>query len=251
MAIGTARVTKKGTRFLIACALASGLVSAEIAAATVLVVRSSGPAADKYAPGKALPDDARVALGPADVLVVLAADATRTLRGPGTFALQTARKVTRPAVNKLRRGRFSALRTAGIVPRSPTLWHVDVSQSGKVCLADKTNVMLWRPDATAGGKLTLTAANGATQTADWPAGEATLAWPSQVPIQDGAEYRLDMDGANEPTKLSFATLASVPTDVKAVAESLIEKKCDNQLDLLIGTVPAETTPADEEEPAAG
>jgi hypothetical protein len=153
-------------------------------------------------------------------------------------------------VNKLRRGRFSALRTAGIVPRSPTLWHVDVSQSGKVCLADKSNVMLWRPDSATGGKLTLTAANGASATADWPAGEATLPWPSQVPIQDGTEYSFAIEG-EEPTKLSFATLASVPADVKAVAESLIEKKCDNQLDLLIGTVPAESTPADEDEPAAG
>lgn len=224
---------------LISVAAATAL-SGGVASATALVVRSSGPSAPSYKPGKALPDNAKVALRPGDMLTVLATDSTRTFRGPGTFTLAAAGGGPGPATLAGRRGRFSALRTAGIVPRSPTLWHIDVAQNGRMCLADKNNVMLWRANATRAAMLTIEQ-GGSKQNTQWAAGQATLAWPSGVAIVPGAEYQLSLaDGA--PARMTFATLPTVPTDLTSVASALIEQKCDNQLELLIQTVP-EINPA--------
>lgn len=226
---------------LIPCVAASALLAAEMAGAAALIVRSTGPSAATYKPGKALPDNAKVALKPGDTLTVLATDSTRTFRGPGTFALASAGSGGPAATAAGRRGRFSALRTAGIIPRSPTLWHVDVAQSGKVCITDSDNVMLWRPDATKAAKLTVRNANGTNQAVDWPAGQTVLAWPAGVPIDGGVEYSVAVEGEAEPTKLVFAPLSTVPTDLTSVATALIENHCDTQLDLLIQTVPEAAT----------
>ncbi|MDB5697210.1 MAG: hypothetical protein JWN69_14 [Alphaproteobacteria bacterium] len=223
------------TSLLLPLAAAAALSAAGAANATALVVRSSGPSAPSYKPGKALPDNARVALRPGDMLTVLATDSTRTFRGPGTFALAGGGGGGNPAALAGRRGRFSALRTAGIIPRSPTLWHIDVAQNGRMCLADRHNVMLWRANATRAATLTINQGSS-KQSAQWPAGQATLAWPTAVPIVAGAEYQLSLADA-APSRITFATLATMPTDLTSVATALIEQKCDNQLELLIQTVP--------------
>jgi len=218
-----------------AATLAAGVLMGEAAAADVVVVRSSGPSAATYRAGSSLPDNASVTLRPGDLMVVIASNGTRTLRGPGTFTLASGGGGRMAAP---RRGRFSALRTAGIVPRSPTLWHVDSTQSGKFCVTNASNVMLWRPEAEQSVTLTVTGAGGASHNVQWAAGESTLAWPPQVPIAPGAEYQLNWIGAPEPTRLSFAALTQEPTDLTSVAQALVSQNCQNQLDLLIETAPA-------------
>jgi len=233
--------SKKGTRKLLWTTALVAAVAAPLAgvSASVIVVRAMGPAANTYKPGKALPDDAKLALGSGDTVVVLGADRARTLKGPGTFQLASAGETSSPAVNATRRGRFSALRNAGIVPRSPTLWHVDVAQSGKMCLADASNVMLWRADSNKAVTLKVARPGQAPVTEQWAAGESTIAWPAGVAIVPGGEYDLSWDGEPQPTKLSFATLQPVPADIPSVAQALITNHCDNQLNLLLETVPSE------------
>lgn len=215
------------------------LAGAASAAANVLVVRSSGPSAGNYPPGKSLADNARIALQRGDTLIVLAGGATRTFRGPGTFTatgpVRSGTGLAAAAGN--RRARTGAVRNAGIVPRSPTIWHVDVSQSGKVCVADAGNVMLWRPDAAETVTLTVAPASGAAQTVEWPAGQATLAWPAGVAFAEGAEYRVSWTGNDDPARITFAALDPVPTDLTQVAEALIANECQGQLDLLVETAP--------------
>ena len=223
-----------------AVAGAALLVSA--AAANVVVVRSVGPSSATYRAGSSRADNARVTLRAGDMLVLIGSNGTRTLRGPGTFPVASVGGGGRPTV--ARRGRFSALRNAGIVPRSPTLWHVDASQSGKFCLANAGNVMLWRPEADQAVTLTVTGAGGATQNLRWAAGQSTLPWPAQVPIRAGAEYQLNWTGAPEPTRLTFATLAREPNDLTSVAQALVTENCQNQLDLLIETAPTEDEAAE-------
>jgi len=240
---GTPSTSKSAPRRAARALLTVGLIAGPLifadAMATVLVVKSSGPSAGTYKPGRALPDNAKVALQPADVLVVLAAESKRTFHGPGTFNLADASAGSQ-APTAVRRGRFSALRSAGIVPRSPTLWHVDVSQSGKFCLTDKSNVMLWRPEATDAVTLTLSGAGGASQKIDWPAGQPTLAWPSGLPVTTGTDYQVSWNGKGAPTHVTFATLPVTPTDVRSVAQALIDEHCENQLNLLIDTVPTDS-----------
>src|SRR5688500_19677753 len=95
--------------------------------ATVLVVRAAGPSAKMYPRGKALPDSAKIQLQPGDSVMLLKADGTRTLRGPGTFALAAVGSGGGNAI--IRRARFSALRS-GAVRFQPSPWIPDGMPSG-------------------------------------------------------------------------------------------------------------------------
>ena len=149
-------VASKASRCLVVAALL--VAGAASAAANVLVVRSSGPSAKSYAPGRSLPDNARIALQAGDTVVVLDARGTRTFRGPGTFSPSQAVQASARTVQAAdgRRARIGAVRSAGIVPTSPTtIWHVDVSQGGRMCLAGTSDVMLWRPESSQATTLTI------------------------------------------------------------------------------------------------
>jgi hypothetical protein len=222
----------------IAIAAASAAFLAVPAAANVLVVRSSGPSAKAHPPGQSLPDAAQVTLRPGDVLVLLGGQATRTLRGPGTFAVGNVGGAKLALAGAGRRGRFSAMRT-GEVPAVPSVWHLDVSQSGTVCYADTARLQLWRPDAAEKVSLTLAPADGSAQTVEWPAGQDALAWPERVSVAADARYEVRWTGGAEASRLTFKALGSAPQDEQALAQALIAKGCQNQLDTLLETVPDE------------
>lgn len=215
------------------------------AAANVLVVRSAGPSARAYPAGRSLPDNARITLQAGDSLVILGAGGTRTFRGPGNFSPSAAVRAgpRTLASNDGRRARIGAVRNAGIVPRSPTIWHVDVSQSGTICLAGTSNVMLWRPDAGVPTTLTITPPGGRPRNVQWPAGQATIAWPSGLPIVSGGAYSFGQAGVAVPVQITFRTLRTEPTDLQAVAAALIENGCQEQLEVLVETQPDQSGPA--------
>lgn len=216
-------------------AAAAAMVAAPAALmATPLVVRSAGPSAKSYPPGRAVGENMPVILKAGDVVTVLAPSGARTLRGPGTF--KVAGGGTAPAFNA--RSRFSAMRGPD-VPPSPGLWDVDVSKSGNVCLADAGQVVLWRPAAAADATLQVTPAAGPGHPVAWPAGRLVQRWPQQLPIADGAEYSLKWTDAGEPTRLRFKTLAAVGDDPTALAKALIDNGCQSQLDLLLKAAPQE------------
>ena len=67
--------------------LAATLAMTTAAAPTkVLIVRSAGPSAKSYPPGRSLPENARITLAMGDTLTLLGSAGTLTLRGPGKFA---------------------------------------------------------------------------------------------------------------------------------------------------------------------
>lgn len=221
---------------LVAVFLAATAVAAS---ANVLVVRSAGPSARGYPPGRALPDNARIALQAGDTLVILGPAGTRTFRGPGTFSPSGAASAgtTTLASADGRRARIGAVRSAGIVPRSPTIWYVDVTQSGTVCLANTGPVMLWRPDASSPLALSITGPSGRAQQLSWPAGQATIAWPAGAQVAPGAAYSFRQPGVAVPVQIVFQRLTSDPPDLQAVAAALIEKGCQDQLDLIVESQP--------------
>lgn len=225
--------------FALAAILALG---ASAAAANILVVRSSGPSAKAYPPGRSLAPNARIALRPGDQIVLLDGRGTRTLRGPGTYAAGAAARVTTRSAhtvnNKGRVGRVGASRRVPFQPKVPSIWHVDVSRSATVCVADPRNVILWRPSATQTVQLSIAPALGgsAPRTVTWSAGESTLAWPSDLGIATDAEYRLSVEGVAIPTRLKFRLLPATPTGLDAQAQAFIQNGCQAQLDVLIETV---------------
>jgi hypothetical protein len=226
--------------------IAAGILiaTASVSSAAVLVVRSSGPSAKNFPAGKSIDDKAQISLKANDMLVVLDARGTRTLKGPGTFtpggpakAAGTMSSLSAVTGAGKGRARVGAVRSVGAGPAKPNIWQVDVSKSSNMCVTSPSNVTLWRQDASK--PVTLTVAGGqpnGSKQLSWAAGQSTLAWPSDLPISDGADYRLSWDGLSVPTKLQFRTLATKPVALDDIATTLIRNGCSAQLDLLIETV---------------
>ena len=218
---------------LIAAATALAASSASLAA-TVLVVRAAGPSAKMYPRGKALPDSAKIQLQPGDTVMLLKPDGTRTLRGPGTFALAAVTSGGANAIN--RRARFSALRS-GAVRLNPSPWNLDVTQSGKLCVVSASKLNLWRPEAEAAAQLTVKG-GGVEETIEFPAGKDTIAWPASLPVTSGAEYQLSHPETGDSARVTFVTVSNPPQDAVGTAQTLIANGCENQLDVLVEATPS-------------
>jgi hypothetical protein len=224
----------KTTRLLKIGAAACALALSSASVATVLVVRAAGPSAKVYPPGKALPESAKIQLQPGDSVMLLNTNGARTLRGPGTFAVASSGEGLSAAAN--RRARFSAMRS-GDIPLNPSPWNLDITQSGKLCVANPAKLTLWRPQKDDLIKLTIRGGGG-EQTLEWPAGQDTIAWPASLPVTSGAEYQLSQPDSGDTARVTFVTLGSPPTDTVGAAQSLIANGCDNQLDVLVDGTPA-------------
>ena len=223
----------RSNKIFLLCAAAATLLAGPAEAA--LVLRSAGPSAPSYPPGKAIADATAIALKAGDVVTVLVANATRVLRGPGSFRLAGASKPGPGGFNA--RGRFGAMR-AGEIPSSPSLWHVDVTQSGTVCVPPD-GLKLWRPESEDAVTLAVAAPGGSTQQVPWAKGQDELAWPTAVPLAEGEEYRLTWTGNADPTRLKFARIASLPNDPAGLAQAFIDRGCQSQLDMFIDNTPVE------------
>lgn len=210
------------------------------ALADVLVVRATGPSAKAFPAGKSLADNAKISLKPNDTLVLLDARGTRTLRGPGAFtptSAPSAAPTVLAANTTQRRARIGAVRSVGMLSqRSPSIWYLDVSKSSSFCVAEPTNLTLWRADPSQAGTLIVTRArDGSSRNLDWATGQSTLSWPADFSINDGADYRLSWKSAANPATVRFKTLAKKPASLNDMAASLIQRGCQEQLDMLIET----------------
>ncbi len=214
---------------LLVCGLATSIaLSSTAAVASVIVVRSLGPSSKAYPPGKTLPESASISLKGGDVVTVLGPNSAQTLRGPGTFAAGRTQLASAAA----KRGRFGALRT-GEIAKNPSIWDLDVTQSGKMCVSSAGGLKLWRPETESAVKLTIRSADGKSETLDWAAGKQTATWPSSLPVANGAEYQIEWPDTGEKSSLNFVTVPASPADVVTAAQLLIEKGCQNQLDVLV------------------
>lgn len=193
-----------------------------------LVVRSAGPSAKTYPPGKALPDSAKISLQPGDSVTILGPGSKRTLRGPGTFATASG---DAQAMTASKRARFGAMRT-GDLALNPSPWNLDVTQSGTMCVG-ASGLQMWRPNSDEAAQLSISIGDGPATTVAWPAGKSTLPWPAAIKITDGAEYQLALDGGAASERVRLAVMPAVPEDVSDAAQALIARGCQNQLDVLV------------------
>ena len=205
-------------------------LSSTAALANVVVVKSMGPSAKAYPPGKTLPPNAKITLQGGDVVTVLGPNAAKTLRGPGNF---DAGQISLASAAG-QRGRFGALR-AGEIAHNPSIWDVDVTQSGKVCVRDTAKLQLWRPDSEGTSTVQIHSADGKSQKLSWAAGKALAAWPSAMPVKTGAQYQLEWGETGDKSSVDVVTVGAVPSDLVGTAKVLIENGCQNQLDLLVSS----------------
>jgi hypothetical protein len=220
------RISRMTAVALVAVAVATPAMAGQ------LIVRSTGPSAKQFPPGKQLPDSAKIDLRPGDSITLLGPASTRTLRGPGSFLANGGGDV-QLAAN--RRARFGALRS-GDLNLNPSPWNIDVSQGGKICVPDPAKLTLWRPNASDAVKLNIIGNGGSSTSVEWAAGRATLAWPSQLPIRDGAEYQLQFGDGGETSKVTLATMPGIPAEMMDTAQALIERGCETQVDILINGI---------------
>ena len=208
-------------------AAAAIALSSTAAVASVVVVKSLGPSSKAYPPGKTLPESAKITLQGGDVVTVLGPASAQTLRGPGNFA---AGKSLASAESK--RGRFGALR-ASEVAKNPSIWDIDVTQSGKICVSNASKVQLWRPESEADAKINIRSAEGKSQEVNWAAGKSATAWPASLPVSSGAEYQIEWPDTGDKSKVTFVTVPNAPVDLVGAAQMLIQNGCQHQLDLLV------------------
>jgi hypothetical protein len=212
-------------------AAAACIASAGPAVAKALVVRSAGPSSKAYPPGRALPDSARISLQPGDSVTILAPGSKRTLRGPGTFPAGSG-NASELASAASKRTRFGAMRT-GDLALNPSPWNLDVTQSGTMCVGSAGSLKMWRPNSEEAGTLSISAGDGPATKVAWPAGKPTVDWPTALKIADGTEYRLALSDGTSAGSVRFAVMAAIPDDVTDAAQSLIQRGCQNQLDVLV------------------
>lgn len=196
-----------------------------------LVVRSAGPSAQVYPPGKSLPDSAKISLKPGDSVTVLGPNATKTLRGPGTFPAASS-SAEGLAMAAARRTRFGAMRS-GDLALNPSPWNLDISQSGTICVAKGSPLKMWRPSTEEAAKLSITPASGKATTVNWPAGKSTIDWPATLPISEGVDYQLALKDGPSPETVRFAMMPAIPADAVDTAQALVQHGCQNQLDVLV------------------
>ena len=217
----------RAKQMLWGAAIAVALISIP-AAANVVVVKSLGPSAKAYPPGKTLPETAKINLQGGDVVTVLGPASAQTLRGPGNF---DAKQVALASAAG-QRGRFGALRAAEVA-HNPSIWDIDASQGGKICVTDASKLQLWRPDSETPATVQIHAADGTTQELNWAAGATLAAWPAALPINNGASYQIEWPDGGEKSSLNFVSVPGTPGDLVGAAQVLIEHGCQKQLDLLV------------------
>lgn len=203
-------------------------VTPAAALATVVVVKSLGPSAKAYPPGKTLPESAKINLQVGDVVTIIGPSSAQTLRGPGNF---DAKQVTLASAAG-QRGRFGALRSTTIA-HSPSIWDVDATQSGKVCVTDAAKLQLWRPNSDSAATVQVRSAGGKAEPLSWAAGKALAAWPKALPMASGAQYQLEWPDNGDQSSIDVVIVQPPADDLVSTAKVLIDNGCQNQLDLLV------------------
>lgn len=224
-----------------AVAALSLIVCAATADAAVLVVRSSGPSAKTFPPGRALPDKAPIALRANDMLVLLDSRGTRTLRGPGNFDASASAAAAGSAMsavtaqNNSRRVRIQAVRGGPTgATQGRNVWQADVARSGPLCVASPGDLGLYRANDTREADVTVRdSASGASAVVHFEPGQDIAPWPSSLPVANGGKFKLV--GIGSPAVLDIRMLAPVPAGLEGIAQSFITHGCQAQLDVLIDT----------------
>lgn len=225
-----------------AAAALAGLVMFAGAAQAGVVVKASGPSAGQYPVGKKLDDSASVSLKAGDSITVLTANGTKVITGPGQFTVGVRGESKRSTFAVLTRQASGARVRTGAVrsgasaaaPMNPSLWNMDVTQPGKFCLANASQITFWRP-VTAGERVYVIGSGKSdylvqVKFADGAA-QASLTG-DKLPLATNGSYRLSNESGGAPQPVEFVVLDTVPDTADGLASVLAEKGCNAQLTML-------------------
>jgi hypothetical protein len=220
-------------------AMAIGLaVSAYAAQAATIVVRSNGPSAGVFPPGKSLADGAAIMLKAGDVITVLDATGTRVLRGPGRVPVSGVGQANVNGIAALiadtgaRQTRTGATRGSNLAAPHPTnVWYVDLTRGGNFCIGSIKALALWRANSDLAASVTVVGAGGARADIAFRPGQAVVAWPvATLPVTEGSKFRIE--GA-APVTIVTRLLPSSPATLDEAAKALLDHGCTTQVDTLV------------------
>lgn len=226
----------------LALAVAASAGIAATAATAGVVVKSSGPSASEFPVGTELADSDMITLKEGDSVTVLTDRGTRVLTGPGKRQVGARGPSKRSAFAVLTRKRSGArVRTGAVRGGStgagavnPSLWNLDVTQSGNICLSDDGLLNLWRPQTTAEETYVF----GTQQsnfhvhvTFDAGVSQASIG-SDELPLVGGRTYTLSAPDGGPQRTVTFVMLDEEPADPEAMATVLAENGCTAQLDML-------------------
>ena len=234
----SARMKRAGT----AIALAGAALMLPAVAIAGVVVKSTGPSATRYPVGTKLDDDASITLRDGDAVTVLTAEGTRIIRGAGTFRVGDRPQVASNRFAALTRKRAATRVRTGAVRNvtedevtNPSLWYVDITRSGTVCLYDLATVRLWRPatEGTATYRIAAHGADGAHAdvTFDDTVTVAALD-PARLPVSEGGQYMITGPDGTTTAHVTFVLLPGDFDEPDTLAEALIERGCTVQVESL-------------------
>jgi hypothetical protein len=238
---------------LTALALAGAALALPVAAMADVVVKATGPSATRYPVGTKLDDDASITLKEGDVVTVLTAEGTRVIKGAGTFRVGDRPQVASDRFASLTRKRAATRVRTGAVrgdkdetATNPSLWYVDVTRSGTICLYDLATVRLWRPGTE--GTSTYAIADHASAakaeiTFDDTVTVAALD-PTRLPINETGHYTITSPDGSTAAHVTFVLLAEDYTQPDTLAEALIAKGCSVQLEALASSLEVSAEAAD-------
>ena len=230
-----------------ALAVVSAALALPVAAMAGVVVKSTGPSATRYPVGTKLEDNASITLKGGDVVTVLTAEGTRVIKGAGTFRVGDRPQVAADRFASLTRKRAATrVRTGAVRGESddavtnPSLWYVDVTRSGTICLYDLAAVRLWRPGTQGTSTYRIADEAGAVQAEVTFDDTVTVAAidPARLPISESGDYRITAPDGTPAATVNFVLLGEDYAAPDALAEALIAKGCTVQLETLASSLEA-------------
>jgi hypothetical protein len=230
-----------------ALAVAGAALALPLAAMAGVVVKSTGPSATRYPVGTKIDDDASITLKAGDVVTVLTSDGTRVIKGAGTFRVGDRPQVAADRFASLTRKRAATRVRTGAVRgeddapvSNPSLWYVDVTRSGTICLYDLATVRLWRAGTQGTSTYRIADHDGTAQaevTFDDTVTVAALD-PARLPITENGHYMITAPDGSTTVHINFVLLAEDYEAPDALAEALIAKGCSVQLETLAASLEA-------------
>lgn len=220
---------------------ALALISAGTVTAGTIVVASAGPSAKSFPPGKSLADGGKVTLRAGDALTILDGRGTSVLRGPGTFATSAVATTSNSTLTALMRNTGKRIGRTGAVrgtDQPPSLWLIDASVSGTVCVPGAESVKFWRQSSERPASLTVTRVkDGKVMPLTFKVGFSEVAWSAaDMPLDFGSQYRVSGEGMNGASTLQFANLGPNAAGIETTISSLVQMGCTAQLKRLVDTL---------------
>ncbi|SLN77158.1 hypothetical protein [Oceanibacterium hippocampi] len=227
-----------GLPLIVALTLSLPLASAF--AAELVVIKSTAQA---YQPGQQVAAGAKIALGKGETLTLLSQSGKPiSFKGPfdGVAADSgggDANLLKRISVfmreQKAGGAKLGATRDGG-GPTSGEIWAINAEKSGTYCVADGKTANFWREGKSGKGSASVKeVARNKRGDLRWKAGEPLTAWPDGVPLKDGGEYLVQMQGAFTASRLTVHLVPGGLDGPVREAAYMIDKGCREQAQLLL------------------